>query len=158
MLQCHLNASKEKHPKHAAELEKELYVDDLVTGGTSVHEVRVKKEISVEIFKEASFALHKWQSNIKELEQDEQSNVNEDSTFAKQQLGNETGNVLGMKWDKEADTIQMIIPPDKSTPTERGILGKVARIFDPLGLIAPTTLPGKLSVRRGWRAKVQMGL
>ena len=74
VLQCHLNASKEKHPKHAAEIEKELYVDDLVTGGTSVHEVREKKEISVEIFKEASFDLHKWQSNIKELEQDEESN------------------------------------------------------------------------------------
>ena len=153
MLQCHLNASKEKHPKHAAEIEKELYVDDLVTGGTSVHEVREKKEISVEIFKETSFDLHKWQSNIKELEQDEQSNVNEDSTFAKQQLGNETGNLLGMKWDKEADTIQVIIPPDESTPTKRGILGKVARIFDPLGLIAPTTLQGKLLYREACEQK-----
>ena len=34
VLQCHLNASKEKYPKHAEEIEKELYVDDLVTGGT----------------------------------------------------------------------------------------------------------------------------
>ena len=54
VLQCYLNASKRKHPKHAAEIEKELYVDDLVTEGISVHEVREKKEISVEIFKEAS--------------------------------------------------------------------------------------------------------
>ena len=112
-------------------MEKELYVGDLVTGGTSVH----------------SILNHKWQSNIKELEQDEQSNVNEDSTFAKQQLGSETGNLLRMKWDKEADTIQVIIPPDESTPTKRGILGKVARIFDPLGLIAPKTLQGKLLYR-----------
>ena len=65
--------------------------------------------------------------NIKELEQDEQWTVNEDFTFAKRQLGNETGNLLGIKWDKEADTIQVIIPPDESTPTKRGILGKVAR-------------------------------
>ena len=81
---------------------------------------------------------------------DKQSNVNEEPTFAKQQLGNETGNLLGMKWDKEADTIQVIIPPDESTdstPTKRGILGKFARIFDPLGLIAPTTLQGKLLYR-----------
>ena len=115
--------------------------------------MREKKEISIEIFKEASFDLHKWQSNIKELEQDEQSNVNEDSTFAKQQLGNETGNLLGMKWDKEADTIQLIFPSVESTPTKRGILGKVARIFDPLGLIAPTTLQGKLLYREACEQK-----
>ena len=63
VLRCHLNASKEKYPKHAAEIEKELYVDDLVTGGTSVSEVREKKEVSAKIFKETSFDLHKWQSN-----------------------------------------------------------------------------------------------
>ncbi len=33
VLQCHLNASKEKYRKQADEIEKELYVDDLVTGG-----------------------------------------------------------------------------------------------------------------------------
>ena len=155
VLLCHLNASKEKHPKHAAEIEKKLYVDD-VTGGTSVHEVREKEQISVEIFKEALFDLHKWQSNIKELEQDEQSNVNDGSTFAKQLLGNETGNLLGMKWDKEADTIQVILPPDESTPTKRGILGELGRenlSFDPLGLITPTTLQGKFLYREACEQK-----
>ena len=81
VLQCHLNASKEKYPKHAEEIEKELYVDDLVTGGTSVQEVREKKEASVEIFEEASFHLHKWQSNVKELEQNEQSDSSDDTSL-----------------------------------------------------------------------------
>jgi hypothetical protein len=30
VLQCHLNASKEKYPKHAEEIVKELYVDDVL--------------------------------------------------------------------------------------------------------------------------------
>ena len=47
------------------------YVDDLVTGGTSIQEAREKKEVSSEIFKQASFQLHKWQSNVEELEQNE---------------------------------------------------------------------------------------
>ena len=110
-----LNASKERYPKHATEIERELYVDDLVTGGTSVSEVR-EKEVSAKIFKEASFDLHKWQSNVSELEQDEQSVDNEETTFAKQQLGDKMGNLLGLKWDKKADTIQVIIPPEESTP------------------------------------------
>ncbi|CAB4042409.1 Hypothetical predicted protein, partial [Paramuricea clavata] len=49
-----------------------------------------EKEASVEIFKEASFHLHKWQSNVKELEQNEQSDSSDDTSFAKQQLGNES--------------------------------------------------------------------
>ena len=57
-----------------------------------------------------------------------------------QQLGDQTGNLFGLKWDKEADTIQVIIHPDESIPSKRGILGKAARIFDPLGLLSPTTL------------------
>jgi hypothetical protein len=153
VLQCHSNASKE--PKHAEEIEKELYVDDLVTGGTSVQEVHEKKEASVEIFKEASFHLHKWQSNVKELEQNEQSDSSDDTSFAKQQLGNKSkaGNLLGLKWDKEADTIEVTIPSDEVAPTKRGILGKVARIYDPLGLIAPTVLQGKLLYREACEQK-----
>ena len=51
VLQCHMNASKEMYPKHAIEIEKELYVEDLVTGGTLVSEVREKKEVSAKISK-----------------------------------------------------------------------------------------------------------
>ena len=81
MLQHHLNTNKEKYPKHAEEIQKELYVDDLVTGGTSLQEVREKKEISTEIFEQASFHLHKWQLNVKELEQNEQSDSPAEASF-----------------------------------------------------------------------------
>ena len=87
------------------------------------------------------------------MEQDEQSVDNEETTFAKQQLGDKKGNLLGLKWDKKADTIQVIFPPEESTPTKRGILGKVARIYDPLGLISPTTLQGKLLYREACEQK-----
>ncbi len=97
VLQCHLNASKKMYPKQADEIEKELYVDDLVTGGTSIQEAREKKEVSSKIFKQASFQLHKWQSNVEELEQNDQSDSTEDTSFAKQKLGNKSkaGNFLG---------------------------------------------------------------
>ena len=70
-------------------------------------------------------------------------------------MGNESkaGNLLGLKWDKEADTIEVTIPSDEVAPTKRGILGKVARIYDPLGLIAPTVLQGKLLYRETWEQK-----
>ncbi len=84
------------------------------------------KEVSSEIFKQASFQLHKWQSNVEELEQNEQSDSTEDTSFAKQQLDNKSkaGNLLGLKWDKRADTIEVTIPLTRRFPPKELFLVK----------------------------------
>lgn len=43
-----------------------------------------------------------------------------------------------------ADTIQVRFPPEQAQPTKRGPLAEVAKIYDPLSLVSPTTLCGKL--------------
>ena len=55
--------------------------------------------------------------------------------------------ILGLKWDKQLDTLNVAMPTDEAQPTKRGILGKLARIYDPLGLVAPLTLIGKQMYR-----------
>ena len=59
---------------------------------------------------------------------------------------NECG-LLGLKWSKSTDEIGLSFPTDIVQPTKRGILRKVAKIYDPLGLVAPVTLQGKLLYR-----------
>ena len=74
----------------------------------------------------------------------------ETATFAKEQLGvpqEGEATLLGLAWDKERDTISVKFPLDPAQPTKRGILGKVARVYDPLGLVSPMTLGGKLLYR-----------
>ncbi|XP_068721567.1 uncharacterized protein, partial [Montipora capricornis] len=74
---------------------------------------------------------------------------------AKQQLGvksRECG-LLGLKWNKSTDEIAVTLPEEVAQRTKRGILGKVARIYDPLGLIAPITLQGKLLYRNACEEK-----
>ena len=44
------------------------------------------KERVIGIFEDAEFTLHKWHSNIAELEESERG-VEDEGTFAKQQLG-----------------------------------------------------------------------
>ena len=63
--------------------------------------------------------------------------------------------MLGLKWDKEQDTLAVVIPEEETQPTKRGILGKMAKIYDPLGLIAPLTLTAKQIYRELCEAKVQ---
>lgn len=60
--------------------------------------------------------------------------------------------MLGLKWDKEQDILAVVIPEEETQPT-RGILEKMAKIYDPLGLIAPLTLTAKQIYRELCEAK-----
>lgn len=84
-IQQHLESLREKYPKVVAEVEKSLYVDDVITGGNSREEVLELKNTAVQIFGEAKFDLHKWHSNVSELEERDESSDNGQS-YAKQQL------------------------------------------------------------------------
>nr|XP_058950553.1 uncharacterized protein LOC131778181 [Pocillopora verrucosa] len=53
------------------EIERELYVDDILSDGPTTEEVKQKKATTTEIFAQATFHLHKWHSNVKELELDD---------------------------------------------------------------------------------------
>ena len=88
-------------------------------------------------------------SNVKEIEAENTAVTEENKTCAKQQLGVKQGEtkLLGLTWDKVQDNIQVSIPNDPAACTKRGILGKMARIYDPLGLVSPLTLTGKTLCR-----------
>ena len=93
-----------------------------------------------------------------ELEENPRDCINDsEDTYAKQQLSvnvsGEGSKLLGLKWDKVADTLAITFPQERAEPTKRGILGKLARIYDPLGLVSPTTLQGKFLYREACELK-----
>ena len=51
---------------------------------------------------------------------------------------------LGVRWDLSSDTIQFGVDLPDRPPTRRGILSGVSSLFDPLGLISPVILRGKM--------------
>ena len=59
---------KGKDPKTVAVLRKSLYVDDIITGGNTIQEAQLRKDEVTEILGDATFTLHEWASNAKELE------------------------------------------------------------------------------------------
>ena len=128
------------------EIERSLYVDDLISGGPTVEDAQQVKLVSTEIFSQASFEMHKWLSNAVELEPSSDASGAEPETYAKEQLGvPEQGDttLLGLAWNKSKDTIGVKFPTERAEVTKRGILGKVSKVYDPLGLVSPTTLGGK---------------
>ena len=158
VIQQHLGSHREMDPTSVAEIEKGLYVDDLISGGQTVEEAIKIKNSATELFAKAKFELHKWHSNDETLESTQVvSGGDAAPTYAKMQLGVPEGGesrLLGLTWSKEGDTIGVNFPTEIAQPTKRGILGKVAKIYDPLGLVSPLTLVGKMMYRDACEARV----
>ena len=83
VIQQHLESVQSEYPG-TVQQKKSLYVDDLITGDTTVEGAQQLKHHAVEIFNRAKFTLHKWHSNVPELEGD---CTDDEPSFAKQQLG-----------------------------------------------------------------------
>ena len=60
--------------------------------------------------------------------------------------------ILGMSWNTDADTftIKKLEFPSYPNLTKRQLLSLVSRTFDPLGLVSPLTIRGKLLMQRAW--------
>lgn len=106
-----------------AQIRKSLYVDDLISGASTMSQTQQLKEGSIKIFGDAKFVLHKWNSNAAELERDRDPGYSEDLSFAKQQLGSPTtlAKLLGLPWNKIADTLSICFPHQLVDPTNRAI-------------------------------------
>ncbi|XP_067026581.1 uncharacterized protein [Acropora muricata] len=116
VIQQHLEACRATFPRLIQEIEKSLYVDDLVSGGPTVSVAQKIKEGAIDVFGQASFKLHKWHSNVPELESASELPSGE-TTFAKEQLGTPQGGegcILGLSWNKEADAIEIRFPTERS--------------------------------------------
>ena len=78
--------------------------------------------------------------------------------YAKQQLGGDSTDttMLGLKWNKSSDTLTVSFPTvdSVSTTTKRTILSKLAKVYDPLGVVSPITLEGKIIFRDVCKTKV----
>ena len=114
-----------------------------------MEETRAKKAIATEVFNDATFSIHKWHSNVTELEEAGNLSPESEVSYAKQQLGGaepHEGKLLGLPWNRKRDTISVILKAEDCT-TKRNILSQLARIYDPLGLASPTTLIAKLLYR-----------
>ena len=120
-LQSHLDAWADRYPDEIALPRRSMYVDDVLSGGRTVQEVQARKEIPREILHDATFELHKWNSNIPQLEDVVSPDDHRDQSYAKQQLMvklSET-KVLRLKWDKHKDTLAVTPPNDEAQKTKR---------------------------------------
>ena len=84
VIKQHLELWHNQLPDAVDEVSKSMNVDDLISGAHAVPDAEKLRGETSRIFKDAQFDLHKWNSNVEQLEHCEHSDS--DESFAKQQL------------------------------------------------------------------------
>ena len=117
-------------------IQKDMYVENLVSSRTNIAEVENLKQKSVELFSKGGFNLRKWHSNIPSLEND---NTNSKQTYAKQLFSSNSAHtkILRLGWNKITEKINIEIPQFiERQITKRNELSDIASIYNPLGSIS----------------------
>lgn len=139
------------HPKAAQILKDDFYVDDLLTGAQDQTEARrIQREIT-KLLGRAGLSIRQWASNDRAVLRDiPDADINRHF-----QLGDTTIKTLGVFWDASTDTIRFTVKPISTHKiTKRTILSETAKIFDPLGLLAPVIITAKIILQRLWTEKL----
>ncbi|XP_062556867.1 uncharacterized protein LOC134221695 [Armigeres subalbatus] len=156
------NASEfsSRYPEAAAAIVHKHYVDDYYDSVDTVEEaVRRAEEVRF-IHSKAGFEIRNWVSNSSVvLRSLGEQNLAEDVHFNVDKT-TENERVLGIIWSPSQDTFSFatdhrseLEPYLKGIqrPTKRLVLSCVMGFFDPLGLLAPFTIHGKMLVQDLWR-------
>ena len=146
ILQGTLDYHLRHHPNSLAKsLTNYLYVDNFMKTYENLDKMFEEYPVINEIFNDAHMPLQEWISN----------NVNFNKFVGAEELiKTKEGifSVLGILWNIHSDMLS--IRPCKivkSTITKRSILSCVSSVFDPLGLVSPVVILGKILVSDLWK-------
>ncbi|GFU22867.1 uncharacterized protein TNCV_4966121 [Trichonephila clavipes] len=133
-------------PIGASRLRRNLYMDDVLCGAATLKETIVLRQQLKGILKSAGMELHKLCANHEKLSPDPEQNYN----FA---TLTET-KTLEVSWKPNLDCflIKVKVCLDNSY-TKRDDLSTIAKIFDPVGLMAPVISKAKIFLQQIPRRK-----
>ncbi|XP_018360400.1 PREDICTED: uncharacterized protein LOC108759454 [Trachymyrmex cornetzi] len=141
-----------KHGKSGDSQSNDFYVDDMLTGSdTSEGATNIAKQTSQTLAR-GCFKLRKWASNCPAV----LSEIGgEDAVTNNIQIPNDgQRKTLGITWNAQADVLVYGVNiPNGNKITKRHILAVISKIFDPLGLLAPCIVLGKIILQKLWLEK-----
>lgn len=139
-----------QYPAARKILSTQTYVDDIITGAETVNETIVLQLQVTQLLAQGGLELKKWASNCSEVLQNVpiEDRVKELSFDPKD---NCSVKILGLYWDPVADVFSYRSEPFTSIPTKRSVLSAIAKIYDPLGTLAPITFWAKCFMQVLWK-------
>lgn len=127
----------------------DFYVNDVLTGANSIPEAIELRQQLQELMQSNGFPLRKWTSNERSVLDTIPSDFIAPDGDLKIE---ETGSVktLGLYWSPKSDEFGCKTTTFSDVISKRTVLSDIARIFDPLGLVAPVILTAKKFMQTLW--------
>ncbi|XP_064642864.1 uncharacterized protein LOC135497084 [Lineus longissimus] len=150
VLKTHAERMIDVYPAAARACIEDTYMDDEMTNTQNVEEgIGVRKD-STAMLHDGGFQIRQWCSNKIEVlegvpEEDRVAGID----FETEELP--CIKTLGVNWDAKNDTLGYTHTPVEEVPiTKRTLLSKVAKLFDPLQLLAPFVIRAKMLQQEAW--------
>ncbi|GFY36788.1 integrase catalytic domain-containing protein [Trichonephila clavipes] len=143
----------EKHRfLQAAKLAKDhFYVDDLLAGADSLDSIRKIVHELQNLMSAGGFELRKWSCTHLEVVSDLPNSLK--TNISSHSFDDEsTHKILGLFWDLNEDSFKVRAVLSDQVSTKRQMLSIIARIFDPLGFVSPSTIILKIILQDLWKA------
>ena len=152
-----------RFPHGAETIRKHMYVDDVLSGGFSIERARQCADQVNQLLKAGGFSLQKWAANdatiISHLTNSQEAQSSKHFTDEAMLRA------LGLSWDPKkdafcsffhADSVASSIEMTKpESYTKRSVLSTIARLFDPLGWLAPVIILAKIYLKSLWKTELE---
>ncbi|XP_050599186.1 uncharacterized protein LOC126926913 [Bombus affinis] len=142
-----------RFPRASSVVQRDFYVDDALTGADTKEELIAVRHELTDLLRSGGLNIREWASNDKDILR----GLSERKTNRTLQLGeSQTLKTLGIYWDSQDDTILYSVEPTATITrvTKRSMSSVIARIYDPLGLLAPVIVRAKILLQRVWALKL----
>ncbi|XP_076232909.1 uncharacterized protein LOC143178261 [Calliopsis andreniformis] len=143
----------ENYPLAVDVIRCHTYVDDCIFGADTESVVIQIREQLIALLASARFQLSKWASNSIALLPDHLAE-SDGTTHHKSLTESDSHKVLGIAWQSTSDSFRFqIAPPENHIVTNRSILSIIAKLYDPLGWVAPVVVGAKILLHQLWLLK-----
>lgn len=141
-------------PVLAGIIEKDFYVDDLLTGAHTILQAKQLRNDLITLLREGGFELRKWRSNKNTEIIDDQTTIDDSYHIPSDKL--ENTKTLGLMWNSTQDIFTFCInfKHNISKHTKRTVLSSIAQIFDPLGTLGPVITVAKSIMQKLWKLQI----
>ncbi|XP_035780876.1 uncharacterized protein LOC118460574 [Anopheles albimanus] len=129
-----------------------FYVDNLSLGAATSEELRVLCSGVEQALLRRGMPLRKWASNDDDVLQ----HVPPDHREAPVKIGDRDAvRMLGLSWCPTEDTFQLVIGDEilqlSETLTKRGLVARISKLYDPVGILQPVIITAKMLMQDLWR-------
>ena len=141
---------RSRFPEAADVLLRNTYVDDALCATDSVEAaVKVARDLK-ELCRSGSFNMTKFSSNspelLRQIPAEDRGKKVKELDLDRDSLGSERA--LGLKWSMDSDMFFFQFSDKQNPLTRRGMLSTVSSVFDPLGIVSPVTLLGRVILQK----------